>query len=340
MSRIRRCGLWLAIGSAIATGPAPARAEAGLPELAARNFFAATGSAQGTFTLVADAVLETYSEWAFEPQDAWLNDDTRLRTDGDWAGLVIQRVSPERTVTVSFASIKGHCSVLDPTCESIADCDLEPICQPSEKDDGRGSELAPEQTDSRWAPRYLLRAGTYVVAILGQPGARTTAALSLTGLEPSSASEHAVEYAQRKAGALLEPHHELADPTAASMQVSHFMSLWPDPFVGAIEGEAQTDSRVFDGLQYDGWMSLKDPTVTRIKDCFEWADLAEKVCWTYTRSFTSCSVCGGLPVGPGPEDGTYAGIDIPPGRFRWTWQIDSDGVDLRGSAYLIAWPYA
>lgn len=325
MTRVRALGATLAVFALLASGLGPASAES-FPELGPRNFFEAVGSAQATFTLSQDAVLETYSWWSIQMDEVALDDDAHLRTAGKWAALIIQRVAPEQTVTVAFTSLpnSGHCAAHDPTCE------------PFEMDDGRWSELAPQQPNHDYAPRYLLRAGTYVVAILAEPGMRTTAALSLTGLEPSTTAEHAAEFAQREIGSIVEPHHELTEPTQATMQVSQQKQIQSTKFSGELFADVPSESRVFNLVLYNSLATEEDPGKIDVKFCFQWADLAEGGCSQRGRS----STCNCQVIGFGGQLGVWWERPVvPKGRLRWSWDLTSAAFHTRASAYLIVWPY-
>lgn len=290
------------------------------PHLSDRTYFAATGSAQGRFILDHDAVLEETRGWV-------IGEDARIVTEGSWAALVIQRIGPYPRETVAFIKMKQQCG---PGLDSIClDEEVIAVGTPFAEDPGTDPE-----------PRYALRSGTYVVAILGDIAARTTAMLALTGPVPGDAIAYAQEDAERvvlrELEPLLTPRFELSAPTDATLQVTQRQDI---SYWDGAEGELETDL-VSEGLLAHGyhitWDSSEERTGTfSLKSCLEWAGGTESRCGSSGGTSSGSPVVGSSSNRTGR---TRMGL-APAGGVRWNWKWHTNTRLAQSGTWLLAWPY-
>lgn len=309
----------LSLAAGLLPGISTAAADATLPRLVGGvNAFASVGSGQQLFVLDQEVVLKAYSE----------SEDAHLVSEGRWAALVIQRVAPERTVTTAFVGLADH------VCDRMLGV---PPCTTMERDiDWFDSEYAPG-TQVGPNPTYLLRPGTYVVAVLSEPGASTSAWINLSDpvqplccLPGQQALNGAVAAAH---GLLTAPRHQLKEPTTGAFQFDSTEALGVSTgWSGSLQDDLAAEGAAYGGLagHWKAESNFVSDELQELHECLEYFGGSSCGASRWDRYLFATAV--NLVAGEGVRRS-------PAGPITYTWEWTATTNFFEGWAWLLSWPF-
>lgn len=296
--------------SALAAGFAPASADS-LPLLDEETYLTATGSAQGTFRLERDMVLQTHA-----PRQG--QEDAYIRSSAAGAALVLESVGAAEHTLVAFVATASACVV-----PSV-------VCQMYESDLVVAGQVI--SGDSGDPPALLLRPGIYRLSILAKPDSSTTASLWLAELDEAGGDYRATRPFEEAVAERIELH----DPTEGSLEVDVRGELSGSEFSGTMTHSGSGVLGV-GGLAVN-WQTSENPHALAMETCLRWDSGSGSDCGASWLN-GSCLCPTGRAGGWGPRLG-FSPWGSAVDHLEWEWSFSGHVGVVNVAAFLFVWPYA